>query len=62
MVADITTWGAYTEFMIQPADSLVPDPADLDPAEAVSMVLSYITACQMLHRTANASERRPQSP
>ena len=52
MVADLTVWGAYTEYMLRPADSLVPVPAGLDPAEAVSMVLSYVTAYQMLHRSA----------
>jgi len=52
MVADLTVFGAYTEYMLRPADSLVPVPASLDPAEAVSMVLSYVTACQMLHRVA----------
>ncbi len=52
MVADLTVWGAYTEYMLRPVDSLVPVPAGLDPAEAVSMVLSYVTAYQMLHRIA----------
>jgi len=52
MVADLTVWGAYTEYMLRPADSLVPVPAGLDPAEVVSMVLSYVTAYQMLHRVA----------
>jgi NADPH:quinone reductase-like Zn-dependent oxidoreductase len=52
MVADLTVWGAYSEYMLRPADSLVIVPAGLDPAEAVSMVLSYVTAYQMLHRIA----------
>jgi len=52
MVADLTVFGAYTEYMLRPADTLVPVPAGLDPAEAVSMVLSYVTAYQMLHRVA----------
>ena len=52
IVADLTVFGAYTEYMIRPADSLVPVPEGLDPAEAVSMVLSYVTAYQMLHRVA----------
>jgi NADPH2:quinone reductase len=52
MVADLTVWGAYTEYMLRRADSLVPVPAGLDPVEAVSMVLSYVTAYQMLHRIA----------
>ena len=52
MVADLTVFGAYTEYMLRPADTLVPVPAGLDPAEAVSMVLSYVTAYQMLQRVA----------
>lgn len=54
MVADLTVFGAYTEYMLRPVDVLVPVPAGLDPAEAVSMVLSYVTAYQMLHRIAKA--------
>jgi NADPH:quinone reductase-like Zn-dependent oxidoreductase len=52
MVADLTVFGAYTEYMLRPAASLVHVPVGLDPAEAVSMVLSYVTAYQMLHRIA----------
>jgi NADPH:quinone reductase-like Zn-dependent oxidoreductase len=51
-VADLTVWGAYTEYICRPEDSLVPVPAGLDPGEAVSLVLSYVTAYQMLHRSA----------
>ncbi len=52
MVADLTVWGAYSEYMLRPAESLVPVPDGLNPADAVSMVLSYVTAYQMLHRSA----------
>ncbi len=52
MVADLTVWGAYAEYILRPADALVPVPVGLDPAEEVSMVLSYVTAYQMLHRIA----------
>ena len=52
IVADLTVWGAYTEYILRPADSLVPVSDGLDPAEAVSLVLSYVTAYQMLHRIA----------
>ncbi|MCP4139879.1 MAG: zinc-binding dehydrogenase [Chloroflexi bacterium] len=52
MVADLTVFGAYTEYMLRPADSLVPVPAEVSPTDAVSMVLSYLTAYQMLHRVA----------
>jgi len=43
--------GAYTEYICLPVNELVPMPSSLDPAEAVSMVLNYITAYQMLHRS-----------
>ncbi|MCK4488869.1 MAG: zinc-binding dehydrogenase [Anaerolineales bacterium] len=52
IVADLTVFGAYTEYMLRPVDALIPVPAGLDPADAVSMVLSYVTAYQMLHRVA----------
>ncbi len=51
-VADLTVWGAYTEYMLRPAEALVPVPDSLAPADAVSLVLSYVTAYQMLHRLA----------
>jgi len=47
--------GAYAEYVCLPASELVPVPAGLDPAEAVSMVLNYITAYQMMHHTAEAA-------
>ncbi|MBT7075943.1 MAG: alcohol dehydrogenase catalytic domain-containing protein, partial [Anaerolineae bacterium] len=59
LVADLTVYGAYTEYMLRPADSLVPVPEGIDPAEAVSMVLSYVSAYQMLHRIAKV--KRGQS-
>lgn len=52
VVADLTVSDAYTEYICRPADSVVPVPDGLDPAEAVSLVLSYMTAYQMLHRSA----------
>ena len=58
MVADLTVFGAYSEYMLRPANSLVPVPAGLDPAQAVSMVLSYVTAYQMLHRIAKVQRGR----
>lgn len=51
-VADLTTYGAYTEYICRAADSVVAAPDGLDPAEATSLVLSYMTAYQMLHRAA----------
>ena len=51
-VADLTVSDAYTEYMCRRADAVVPMPDGVDPAEAVSLVLSYMTAYQMLHRSA----------
>lgn len=51
-VAALPIHGAYTEFICLPERELVPVPPGLDPAEAVSLVLNYITAYQMLHRSA----------
>jgi NADPH2:quinone reductase len=44
--------GAYAEYVCLPERELVTVPPSLDPGEAVSLVLNYITAYQMLHRTA----------
>ena len=43
--------GAYAEFVCLPQNELVPVPPGLDAAEAVSLVLNYITAYQMMHRS-----------
>ena len=51
-VAALPIWGAYAEFVCLPLRELVPVPPGLDPGEAVSVVLNYITAYQMLHRSA----------
>jgi len=44
--------GAYADFVCLPQRELVSVPSGLDAAEAVSLVLNYITAYQMLHRSA----------
>jgi NADPH2:quinone reductase len=52
IVAALPISGAYAEFVCLPQRELVPVPSGLDPAEAVSLVLNYVTAYQMLHRSA----------
>ncbi len=56
LVASMPISGAYTEFICLPQNKLVPVPAGLDPAEAVSLVLNYITAYQMLHHSAKVKK------
>jgi NADPH:quinone reductase-like Zn-dependent oxidoreductase len=52
IVAAMPIHGAYAEFICLPQRELVPVPSGLDAAEAVSVILNYITAYQMLHRSA----------
>jgi len=52
MIAAMPINGAYAEFVCLQQNELVPVPEGLDAAEAVSLVLNYITAYQMLHRSA----------
>jgi NADPH2:quinone reductase len=51
-VAALPISGAYAECVCLPPRALVPVPSGLDAAEAVSLVLNYVTAHQMLHRSA----------
>ena len=52
IVAALPISSAYAEFVCLPQRELVPVPSGLDAAEAVSLVLNYVTAYQMLHRSA----------
>jgi NADPH:quinone reductase-like Zn-dependent oxidoreductase len=51
-VAALTKVGGYSEYICLPVKDLVRVPDSLDPAEAVALVLNYLTAYQMLHRYA----------
>lgn len=54
-VAALTFYGSYSQYICLPARELVPVPAGVDPAEAVSLVFSYVAAYQMLHRVAHVA-------
>lgn len=49
-VAALTVYGGYAEYIYLLANELVPVPDNLDAVEAVSLILNYVTAYQMLHR------------
>lgn len=51
-VAALPMLGGYADYICLRPEQLVPVPEGLDPAEAVAMVLNYMTAYQMLRRTA----------
>ena len=51
-VAAMPISGCYAQYVSLPQRKFIPVPAGLDPAEAVAVVLNYITAYQMLDRSA----------
>ncbi len=58
VVAALPIYGAYAEFVCLPQRELVPVPSGLDAAEAVSLILNYVTAYQMMHRSVRAGPGR----
>ncbi len=54
MVAVFTSGdsGGYAEYLCRPAAELVPVPVGVDPAEAVCLVVNYLTAYVAMHETA----------
>jgi NADPH2:quinone reductase len=53
-VAAMPIHGCYAQYVCVRSRKLVPVPVGLNAAEAVAVVLNYITAYQMLHRSAKA--------
>ena len=51
-VAALTMFGGYSQYLCVAATELTRVPAGVDPAEAVSLVLNYVTAHQLIHRIA----------
>ena len=56
VVAALTKTGGYSRYIVLPESQPVRVPAGLDPAEAVSLVLNYTTAYQLIHRIAKLGE------
>ena len=57
-VAALTVWGADAELVCVPEAEAVQVPEELDPAQVVSLVLTYKTAYQLLHRMAKVTSGR----
>ncbi len=53
-IGALTVWGADAERVLVPEREAFEVPDDLDPAEVVSLLFPYMTAYQVLHRTAKA--------
>jgi NADPH:quinone reductase-like Zn-dependent oxidoreductase len=50
-VAALTAFGGYAEYVYWDAARLIPVPKTLDPVKAIPLILNYLVAYQILHRT-----------
>lgn len=57
-VVGLLVIGGCSEYVCVSAEELIPVPEGLDAAEAVSLVLSYVTAYQLIHRKAALKPRQ----
>jgi NADPH:quinone reductase-like Zn-dependent oxidoreductase len=55
-VADMTVLGSNAAYRTLQASHLTPVPAGVDPAEAATLILSWMTAYQLLHRAAQVKQ------
>ena len=53
-IGALTVWGADADRVCVPEAGAVAVPEDLDPAEVLSLLFPYMTAYQVIHRTAKA--------
>jgi len=53
-IGALTVWGADADRVCVPESGAVDVPEDLDPGEVLSLLFPYMTAYQVLHRTAKA--------
>jgi NADPH2:quinone reductase len=58
-VAAMPISGCYAQYVCLKQRKFIPLPAGLDPAEAVAVVLNYVTAYQMLYRSAQVKPGQP---
>lgn len=56
IVAALTKTGGYAQYILLAEDELIAVPKGIEPAEGVSLILNYLTAYQMLFRTANIKD------
>ncbi len=51
-VAALTVHGGFAELLLREAEHFLPIPDDVSDIEAAAVILNYVTAWQMIHRTA----------
>ena len=52
-VAALTVYGAFAEYLTREAEHFLPIPDAVSDQDAAAVILNYVTAWQMIHRTAN---------
>jgi D-arabinose 1-dehydrogenase-like Zn-dependent alcohol dehydrogenase len=57
-VAALTVWGGYAEYLVREAEHFLTTPDAVSDPEAAAVILNYVTAWQMIHRTARVAEAR----
>src|SRR5512143_54019 len=55
-VAALTVWGGYAEYVVREAEHFLPIPDAVSDTAAAAVVLNFVTAWQMIHRTARVAE------
>lgn len=51
-VCALTVYGGWGEYLVRDASDFLPVPDGLDDGEVIALILNYVTAYQMIHRTA----------
>lgn len=51
-VAALTVYGGFAEFLIREAEHFLPIPGAVSDSDAAAVILNFVTAWQMIHRTA----------
>jgi NADPH2:quinone reductase len=51
-VCALSVYGGWSEYLCRDASDFVPVPDGLDDGEVIALILNYVTAYQMIHRTA----------
>jgi NADPH2:quinone reductase len=55
-VAALTVWGGWAESLVRDAEHFLPIPDAVSDAEAAAVILNFVTAWQMIHRTARVAD------
>lgn len=55
-VGALTVVGGYTEYIPLKAEELFPVPESVDPGKAIPLILNYLVAYQIMHRSAGVEE------